>query len=68
MKFSEIFSFIIIHVCTKNHEFQTDIKENFFHGLLILPQKLKKKFLVNTPILTAYKVQKILRINHRKNL
>ena len=43
MKFSEIFSFIIIHVCTKNDEFQTDIKEIFFHGSLILPQKFKKK-------------------------
>ena len=67
MKFSEIFSFIIIHVCTKNHEFQTDIKEIFFHGSLILPQKLKIS-LANTPILTAYKVQKILRKNNRKNL
>ena len=67
MKFSEIFSFIIIHVCTKNDEFQTDIKEIFFHGSLILHQKLKKIFLVNTPILTAYKVQKILGITHRKN-
>ena len=68
MKFSEFFSFIIIHVCAKNHEFQTDIKEFFFHGSLILPQKFKKNFLLITPILTAYKIQKFLRINHRKNL
>ena len=43
MKFSEIFSFIIIHFCTKNDEFLTDFKEIFFHESHILPRKLKKK-------------------------
>ena len=64
MKFSEFFSFIIIHVCTKNHEFQTDIKEIFFMDHLFY----LKNLMVNTPILTAYEIQKFLRINHRKNL
>ena len=54
MKISGFFSFIIMHLLTKNHDFLTDIRDFFFHGSLILLQKFFLKILVNTLILTSY--------------
>ena len=67
MKTSEFFSFIIMHVVTKNHRFLTDICEKSFHGSLILLQNSKKIFFVNIIILIAYQVKTILKMYHRKN-
>ena len=68
MKFSGFFSFIIMHIFTKNHDFLTNINEFFFHGSLFLLRNFFKKILVDNIILTSYLIQKFLRKNHRKKL
>ena len=58
MKNSENFSFINVHVVTKNHRFQTDIWRKKFHGSFILLQNTKILFLINIIILIAYYFKK----------
>ena len=67
MKISGIFSFINMHLNTKNHRFLTNICEKNFHGSFILLQNSKIKFLENILFLIAYQVKKVLKMNHRKD-
>ena len=68
IKISEFFSFINMHLNTKNHRFLTNIREKNFHGSFILLQNSKIKFLGNILFLIAYQVKILLKINHRKDL
>ena len=71
MKTLEIFSFISMHVVTKNHRFLTDICEKNFHGSLILLQNTKNilfgKYLFSDIILFKTDFENKLKENFCKN-